>query len=204
MNALSLHRNPARALARSCLLGLVCALSACALPQAREGEARVFTLSVETPAGTASQPPRQLLVEAPVASGLLDSDRIVVRAGPDELGLLRAARWIEPLPLLWQRTLIRGIEDDGRMRAGRARDVLAGDERLLGELRAFEFAREARQVRIHFHAKRVDTRQRIIAERSFEATAKVQGGDAADVVAGFNAASSELIDTLLEWLDHDP
>jgi cholesterol transport system auxiliary component len=204
MNALSLHRNPARALARSCLLGLVCALSACALPQAREGEARVFTLSVETPAATALQPPRQLLVEAPVASGLLDSDRIVVRAGPDEFGLLRAARWNEALPQLWQRTLIRAIEDDGRMRAGRARDVLAGDERLLGELRAFEFAREARQVRIHFHAKRVDTRQRIIAERGFEATAAIEGSDGADVVAAFNAASTELVGALLEWLNSEP
>jgi cholesterol transport system auxiliary component len=204
MSALSLHRNPARALARSCLLGLVCALSACALPEAREGQARVFALSIETAAKPSSASQRQLLVETPVASGLLDSDRVVVRAGPNEFGLLRGARWSEPLPQLWQRTLIRSIEDDGRLRAGRSRDALAGDERLLGELRAFEYAVERSEVRVHFHAKRVDARQRIVAERSFEATAKVQGGDAADVVAGFNAASSELIDTLLEWLDHDP
>jgi cholesterol transport system auxiliary component len=192
--------NPLAALARLCLFGVICALSACALPQAREGQARVFALSIETAANPSSASQRQLLVETPVASGLLDSDRVVVRAGPDEFGLLRGARWSEPLPQLWQRTLIRSIEDDGRLRAGRARDALAGDERLLGELRAFEYAVERSEVRVHFHAKRVDARQRIVAERSFEASAEVRGSDAANVVEAFNAASAAMLSELIKWL----
>lgn len=193
-------RQQLRVLARVGVMTVLIALGACALPQAREGGTRVFALSVDIARNDDVSSHRQLLVDAPLAAGLLDSERIVVRAGADEFGLLRGARWSEPLPLLWQRTLIRAIEDDGRMRAGRARDVLAGDERLLGELRAFEFVREARQVRIHFHAKRVDTRQRIIAERGFEASAQVEDGDAADVVAGFNAASAAVVSELVEWL----
>lgn len=179
---------------------MLIALGACALPQAREGETRVFALSVDIAESEGAGSNRQLLVDAPSTVGLLDSERIVVRAGNDELGLLRGARWSAPLPQLWQGLVIRAIEDDGRLRVGRERDVLAGDERLIGELRVFEYDRDAQQVRIHFHAKRVDRQQRIIRERGFETSAEVRGGDVADVVAAFNAASAAALSELIEWL----
>ncbi len=179
---------------------MLLALGACALPQAREGETRVFALSVDIAANEGPNVERQLLVDAPSAAGLLDSERIVVRAGADELGLLRGARWSAPLPALWQGLMISAIEDDGRLRVGRERDVLAGDERLIGELRAFEYVRDTQQVRIHFHAKRVDRQQRIVAERGFEASVAARGSDAADVVTAFNAASAAALSQLIEWL----
>lgn len=194
------RRTGARGLAVTGLIGFMLALGACALPQAREGEARVFALNAQVSTSTSASASRQLLVDAPSAAGLLDSERIVVRAGPDELGVLRGARWSAPLPQLWQGLLIRAVEDDGRLRVGRERDVLSGDERLIGELRAFEHQRDASQVHIHFHAKRVDRRQRIVAERSFQTSAPVRGGDAADVVAAFNAANEALLGELLDWL----
>lgn len=187
-------------LARLGAVFMLIALGACALPQAREGERRVFALSVDIAANEGPNVERQLLIDAPSAAGLLDSERIVVRAGADELGLLRGARWSAPLPQLWQGLVIRAIEDDGRLRVGRERDVLAGDERLIGELRVFEYVRDTQQVRIHFHAKRVDRQQRIVAERGFEASAEVRGSDAADVVAAFNSASAEALSQLIEWL----
>lgn len=186
------------------LCAAVCLLAGCALPQAREGETRVFTLSVQIPAQPNALPQRQVLVDAPGASALLDSERIVVRAGADELGILRNARWSEPLPQLWQRMLIVALEDDGRVRAGRERSMLAGDERLVGELRAFEYLRGESRVRIHYHAKRVDARQRILTERSFEAGADVRGTDASEVVSAFNAASTRLIGELVAWLGDAP
>lgn len=179
---------------------MLIALGACALPQAREGETRVFALSVDIAKNEGAGSNRQLLVDAPSTVGLLDSERIVVRAGTDELGLLRGARWTAPLPQLWQGLVIRAIEDDGRLRVGRERDVLAGDERLIGELRVFEYDRDAQQVRIHFHAKRVDRQQRIVGERGFEASAEVRDGDVAEVVAAFNAASAAALSELIEWL----
>lgn len=193
-------RQPMRALARLGAVLMIGALGACALPQAREGETRVFTLSIDRTESQGPSADRQVLVDAPSAAGLLDSERIVVRAGADELGLLRGARWSAPLPQLWQGLMIRAIEDDGRLRVGRERDVLAGDERLIGELRAFEYAREMQQVHIHFHAKRVDRQQRIVAERGFEASAEVSGSDAADVVAAFNSASAAVVSNVIEWL----
>ena len=200
MSAFPCMRLPMRVLARWGAVLVISALGACALPQAREGETRVFALGVDIAAHAGPGADRQLLVDAPSAAGLLDSERIVVRAGADELGLLRGARWSAPLPQLWQGLVIRAIEDDGRLRVGRERDVLAGDERLIGELRAFEYARETQEVRIHFHAKRIDRQQRIARERGFEASAKVRGSDAADVVAAFNSASAEALSQLIEWL----
>ncbi|MFN7783077.1 MAG: ABC-type transport auxiliary lipoprotein family protein [Lysobacterales bacterium] len=200
MSAFPCVRVSLRVLARWGAVLMISTLGACALPQAREGEARVFALSVDVAAKAGPSANRQLLVEAPSATGLLDSERIVVRAAGDELGLLRGARWTAPLPQLWQGLVIRAIEDDGRLKAGRERDVLAGDERVIGELRAFEYAREAQQVRIHFHAKRVDRQQRIVAERGFEASADTRGADAADVVAAFNEASATVLSELVDWL----
>ncbi|SDD15332.1 ABC-type transport auxiliary lipoprotein family protein [Aquimonas voraii] len=200
MSAFPCVRRPLAVLARMGAVLMLVALGACALPQAREGETRVFALSVDIAAHAGGNGNRQVLVDAPSAAGLLDSDRIVVRAGVDELGLLRGARWSTPLPQLWQGLVIRAIEDDGRLRAGRERDVLAGDERLIGELRRFEFERETQQVHIHFHAKRVDPRQRIVAERDFKASAGVRAGDAAAVVAAFNEASAAALSSLIEWL----
>lgn len=193
-------RLPLRLLSRWGAVLVISALGACALPQAREGETRVFALGVEIAASKGPSAGRQLLVDAPSAAGLLDSERIVVRAGTDELGLLRGARWTAPLPQLWQGLMIRAIEDDGRLRVGRERDVLAGDERLIGELRVFEYLRETQEVRVHFHAKRVDRQQRIVAERGFEASAEVRGSDAADVVAAFNSASAAVLSEVIEWL----
>lgn len=193
-------RRPLRPLIRLGIVSALLALGACALPQAREGETRVFALSVDIAESEGAGSNRQLLVDAPSTVGLLDSERIVVRAGNDELGLLRGARWSAPLPQLWQGLVIRAIEDDGRLRVGRERDVLAGDERLIGELRVFEYDRDAQQVRIHFHAKRVDRQQRIVGERGFETSAEVRGGDVADVVAAFNAASAAALSELIEWL----
>ncbi|WP_298852576.1 ABC-type transport auxiliary lipoprotein family protein [uncultured Aquimonas sp.] len=193
-------RLPLRLLSRWGAVLVISALGACALPQAREGETRVFALGVDIAANEGPSTGRQLLVDAPSAAGLLDSERIVVRAGASELGLLRGARWTAPLPQLWQGLMIRAIEDDGRLRVGRERDVLAGDERLIGEMRAFEYAREAQEVRIHFHAKRVDRQQRIVAEHGFEASAEVRGSDAADVVAAFNSASAAVLSEVIEWL----
>lgn len=200
MSAFPSMHVPRRVLARMGAVLVISALGACALPQAREGETRVFALSVDMESNVGASANRQLLIDAPAAAGLLDSERIVVRAAADELGLLRGARWSAPLPELWQGLMIRAIEDDGRLRAGRERDVLAGDERVIGELRAFEYAREAQQVRIHFHAKRVDRQQRIVAERGFETSAEVRGSDAADVVAAFNRASAGALSRLIEWL----
>lgn len=182
------------------LLGSALALSACSLPKAREGEMRLHTLQLSLPASAQPALTRQLLVELPTAAAPINSDRVAVRVGESEYGVLRGLRWSEPVPRLWQSLLVRAVEDDGRLSAGRDRDSLFGDERLLGELRAFEYLRDSSQVRIHYRAKRVDANQRVIASRSFVAEVSVGSSEPEAVIAGFHAAARQLVPELIEWL----
>jgi cholesterol transport system auxiliary component len=185
------------------LLSLAFSLVACALPRAREGEARIHGLSVEVAASASPRLSRQLLVELPVAAAPIDSRRVAIRIGSAEYGVLRELRWSEPAPQLWQSLLVRAIEDDGRLAAGRASDSLFGDERLLGELRAFEYRRDSSSVVIEFHAKRVGLAQRVVASRSFQAEVPVTDSTPEAVIEGFQRAAAQLLPPLLDWLAAD-
>ncbi|WP_395788448.1 ABC-type transport auxiliary lipoprotein family protein [Aquimonas sp.] len=191
---------PLQSALRCALLLGTLTLAACSLPKAREGEMRLHTLQLSLPASAQPALGRQLLVELPTAAAPINSDRVAVRVGESEYGVLRGLRWSEPAPQLWQSLLVRAIEDDGRLSAGRDRDSLFGDERLLGELRAFEYLRDSGHVRIHYHAKRVDAAQRVVASRSFTAEVAVGSSEPAAVIAGFHAAARQLVPALLEWL----
>jgi ABC-type uncharacterized transport system auxiliary subunit len=177
-----------------------CALVACSLPQPRPGEMAVHTLTLELPRHDGPATSEQLLVELPAAGAPINSDRIAVRASASEYGVLRGQRWAEPAPRLWQSVLVRALIDDGRRPAERARDGLSADERLLGELRAFEYEREAGRVRIHYVAQRVDRGGRVRDSRSFEAEAEVGGSEGADVAQAFHSAATRLLTPLLDWL----
>lgn len=195
LNVMS-HRAGLAALA----LLLVALLSACALPRAREGEMRVFTLQPELPRhpqATGAGP--ELRVALPEAGALLDGDRVAIRVGASEYGVLRGLRWSEPAPRLWQSALVRAFEDDGRIRVGRDREGLAASHSLLGELRAFEYRRENASVRIVYAARLIDRGQHVRSQRVFSAEAPVGDADGSEVVAAFHAAGREVAAQVVDW-----
>lgn len=194
----ALHRDPRRL---APILMLAALLSACALPRAREGEMRVFTLQPELPrhAQAVGAGP-ELRVAPPEAGAPLDGDRVAIRVGDSEYGVLRGLRWSEPAPRLWQGVLVRAFEDDGRIRAGRDREGLAAHHGLLGELRAFEYHREDASVRIVYAARLVDRGQHLRAQRVFRAEHRVAGTDGAEVVAAFRAASRDVAAEVIDWV----
>lgn len=187
------------------LAALITALGGCSLPQPREGEMSIHALRPELPRSAQTsiavqRPLGQLLVEVPAAGAPLDSDRIAVRTAAGDYGVLRDQRWAETAPRLWQSMLLRALFDDGRRNAGRASAGLAADERLLGELRAFEYLRDEDRVQIRYAAQRVDASGRVRAARLFEADADVRGSEGADVVAAFESAAAQLLPELINWL----
>lgn len=179
-------------------------MTACSLPQPRAGDMAIHTLAPKVARSPESAASAQLLVDVPSAGAPIDSDRIAVRVGSGEYGVLRGQRWAESAPRLWQSLLVRALFDDGRRTAGRARENLSADEHLLGELRAFDYLRDQQRVHIHYVAQRVDGAGRVRDARSFESSAEVGAGsgdaEAKDVVAAFEQASSALLEELLDWL----
>jgi len=81
----------------------------------------------------------QLVVEEPVASRALDTDRITVKATPFEIGYLSGARWSDRAPRMIQTRLVESFENSGHIvGVGRQTIGLRGDYNLKSELREFQ------------------------------------------------------------------
>jgi cholesterol transport system auxiliary component len=81
----------------------------------------------------------QLVLAPPNAARLIDSLRIAVRPTPGELQVYRGAQWARTPTDMLQDTLMRTLEDSGRIAAvGRQGTGMAADYKLVMDLRRFE------------------------------------------------------------------
>ncbi|MNE80655.1 hypothetical protein D3C80_1772450 [compost metagenome] len=99
--------------------------------------------------------------------------------------------------------LLDGFQRDGRVQRLSADDSnLQADYELAGELQAFqsEYRPEGVEVLIRYDARLVQGRsQRILASRRFEVRQPLTTTQVSAVVAGFGAASDQLMAQLLDW-----
>src|ERR1700754_4652946 len=87
-----------------------------------------YDLSTPTHFPGLQAPRGQLVVQGATAIGALDSDKIVVRANPDQVEELANAQGLSGLPQLVQTRLIQTFENARRMRAvGRPSDRITAD-----------------------------------------------------------------------------
>lgn len=146
---------------------------------------------------------RDLIVETPVASGAIDTDRILIRPHPLQAQYLPRARWADPAPVLVQGLLVRGLEEAGGLRyVGRRPLGVSGDFALISEITDFqaETLDNGATVRIRLSARLVrEATGAIVASRRFEATAQAASTDTLDVVEGFEAAAAQLVPQVTEW-----
>lgn len=166
----------------------------------------VYTLAPSTALPTATAiADWQLLIEPPMADGLLAGNRIVVRSLAGDRGVLDGARWSDPAPALVQSALIRAFEDAGVVRGvGRSGDVMRGDYVLAGDLRTFQLDQSAGsqpgRVDIVLSVRLVSVRDgRVIGSRVLSATEVVTDHGAPGVVAAFDAALAGLQRDLVTW-----
>jgi hypothetical protein len=75
------------------LLGIALALSACG---STGGKERFYTLNAPEPPAAAENAP-SVAVTSVTVPDLVDRPQIVVRAGPNQVGMSEQARWAEPL-----------------------------------------------------------------------------------------------------------
>ena len=81
----------------------------------------------------------QMVISAPVATAALDSERILVRSGPEEIAYLPGAQWGDRLPLLVQARLVQSLENSHLLAAvSRTGQGVTGDWSMSGEVRRFE------------------------------------------------------------------
>jgi cholesterol transport system auxiliary component len=146
-----------------------------------------------------------LVVPAPVALQILDSQRIVVRSAGGQISYVPAAQWPDRLTSLVQARLIEAFENAGQQRAvGRPGDRLQATDDLLTEIRSFDVAVGAAgaAAEVSIAAKIVsDPGGRVVAARVFSATAPVRSVDGAGAAAGLQQALKTVLADIVRWAD---
>ncbi|MBR3369114.1 MAG: membrane integrity-associated transporter subunit PqiC [Rhodobacteraceae bacterium] len=148
---------------------------------------------------------RSLSIEPPTTSGALDTDRILIRPNAVQSLYLPGVRWSEDTPQMVQTLLLRAFEDTGALSyVGRRPLGATGDFALISEITDFqaELGADGTSVttRLRVTARMVrETDARVLARRSFTATAPARSNDTMDIVESFNTASDELITDLVRW-----
>lgn len=137
------------------------ALAAFALAGCGSPPRETFDLARSAPAGearVAARPLRTALaVSEPEAIMPVNSDRIVIRTGPQEVSNLAEAQWADQLPRLVQSRLIEGF-DVGASTGSVGRPGGAVDHVLSTEIRRFEIDARRQEAVVEIAAKIVDER----------------------------------------------
>jgi cholesterol transport system auxiliary component len=146
----------------------------------------------------------ELVVEEPVASGAIATDRIMIRPEPLQAQYLPGVRWPDPAQEMVQTMILRTLLQTGALASvGRRPIGTLGDFALLSELT--DFQAEAQDggpfvVRVRLIARLARERDaRVIATRGFEATANASSDRPDDVVAAFDEAAGQLVSDVALW-----
>ena len=158
------------------------------------------TFDLTSPANFASRAPRgQLVVAEPVATLPVDSDRLVIRTGPETVAYLSGAQWADRLPRLVQTRLIASFENSHALK-NVGRPGLAADNNLTTEIRRFEVDVTAGQAIVELSVKLVNDRSgRIRAAKIFTAQTPAPSKGPAAMAAALDSAFAECLRQIVQW-----
>jgi len=148
----------------------------------------------------------RLLVEEPVLSGALSSQRIAMRPAERRYAYLGRARWEETAPRLIQRYLAHSLDNITAFEAiGDVNLDLPVAFRLRLDVRAFNAVAGtdsgAPRVEIAWVATLVrGSKPEVIASRYFEVSERAGSARAGELVAAFNTAGDALVTDLADWI----
>ncbi len=159
-----------------------------------------FDLNAARPAS--ARPLReQLRVSEPIAGVDLDSDRILVRTGPQEVATLAGAKWSDRLPLLVQSRLTQTFENANLLRQVGRRATAAADYDLDIDIRAFELDVAQSRVKVDLAVKIVTAGGgRVVAAQIFTAEAPVASTGGAAVSAALDGALSSVMTRIVAFV----
>lgn len=156
-------------------------------------------------AGSGGQGTAHLVVEAPAASGSINTDRILAQPSPLQAQYLPEGRWVDPAPLLMQNLLVTSLQNGGAFRlVGRDDAGLVPDYALVSDLSAFqvEGSTLGASMRVHVAISvtliRVED-QSIVSTRRFEALVPLASDDTPTIISAFNTAAGQVLVGVRDW-----
>ena len=145
----------------------------------------------------------QLQVQEPYAGETLSAPKLLVMPTPAVYEVFPDARWRDPPPALVGTLLLRAFEQSGRIiGVDRAASGVNTDYVLSSELRDFQIELVAGEPRakITLHARLLGfANNRIVAARTFEATAPAVTQDAASGAKAIESALGILLPQVRDW-----
>jgi len=190
-------------------LALVAALAlvtaSCGLPGGGEPP-QLYTL---TPKSTFEPSlPRvdwQLVIERPVASAGINTQRIAVQRSPVTLDYFARASWTDQAPALVQTLLIESFENSGKIRAvTRESSQLRADYILQTELREFQAEYDKLgqppQVHVRLNGKLIRMPDRtIIANLTADRVGRAEKPDMENIILAFDETLGKVMKQIVEW-----
>ena len=161
--------------------------------------ATTFDLSAPRDVRSASRV--QIVVAEPLATQVLDSERIMVREANGSISALPGVQWADRLPRLIQARLIQTFENARQGAVGRPGDRVVADRQINIDLRAFDLRPQEGQAVVEMSVRLIDDRSgRVVANRIF--TARVAGGstDGAAAAQALDAALSDVLRQIVAWV----
>ena len=190
---------------RLLLPGMMVALAVCSALGGKQTPFAVYAPQLHLPAGegTADSVHWQLLIDTPRTSTALDTNHIAVMPSAGLIEVYPAARWRDPTPLLMRSLVVLAFDSDSRISGVSAADAgMSGDYALSMELRGFQVEMNGAdaQAAVRLTAKLFDrANNRIVATRTFDATAPAASSDVGDAVKAFEQALDEMLPKLVAW-----
>jgi cholesterol transport system auxiliary component len=139
-----------------------------------------------------------LAIYEPAASQPLDSQRVVVRTGPDAIAYLKGAQWADRLPSLVQARLIESFENSHGLRAV-GRPGLVAAYSLQSEIRRFEAEAPQGRARVEISVRIVAADGRVLTSKIFSAEVATAKDDPATVTTALDEALADVLRQIVLW-----
>jgi cholesterol transport system auxiliary component len=140
----------------------------------------------------------QLAVYEPTAVSPIDSNRIVVRTGPDSLAYLSGSQWADELTSLVQARLIASFHNAHILRAANELGMVS-DYNLRTDIRRFELDVAEGAAFVEISVQLTGAGGRILAGKVFSASAPAPKDDGATVANALNAALGKVMRQIVLW-----
>ncbi|MFZ2237579.1 MAG: ABC-type transport auxiliary lipoprotein family protein [Dokdonella sp.] len=145
----------------------------------------------------------QLQVQEPYAGETISAPNLLVMPTPAVYEVFPAARWRDPPPMLVGTLLLQAFEQSGRIvGVDRAASGVNTDFVLTSELRDFqiEIIGAAPRAKVTLHVRLLGfADNRIVAARTFEATAPAAAQDSASGAQAIESALATLLPQVRDW-----
>ena len=182
--------------ARLAALALLLPLAGCA-----SSPVETFDLTAAPASRSVRAARGQVVVSEPVATAPADSDRIVVRPGPESVATLKGAQWSERLPRLLQTRLVQSFENAHLLTSvGRPDAKITAQFSLNTEIRSFEMDVARGEAVVEISAKLVaESSGRIVAAQIFSARVPGSASDGPSAAAALDIALGQVMTQMVSW-----